>query len=743
MRCLVTFAVLLVASVASAGTRVAVLEFTNASTDHDNDPLGKGLQSMLTTDLAQVPAIQLVERQRLQEIQSELKLGQGGQVDRSTAARIGKLLGATHLLGGSFVILGNKMRIDSRLFAVQTGNVVFADKIEGEREAFFELEKQLAGKFVNSVGIQLKPRERAAMTKVHTADFEAFRNFSKGIAAFDDKRYDDALASLGEATKIDKDFRLAATTLEEYVRLIAELRSKADAVDVASNTENERRMQIEQSKQSQKWAAPIEALWKIAAVTGGGQAQQDRIAATFLLSLGFRNEFRLQFPRGDRFALARSADELERRYVTEARPLFPRIPPLIVSDVWSEPRSGEAIDAWVRRTWTALETYMKPPRLRRTVEALEREFGHCQHPDQEAAVTHLMLDQVQIVQLCEQIIDWIDKLDPSDKPRSRYREAMAERYREILELGKSTSLWAEASAAAKGSHELRRYADQIEQNKKLLDMLQNGKHRELTRETLLLEGMNARQVVDQFLTTSPPRNEFWPYLAGFRVLSRMHSGPMLIGDVPVWVVRQGHDKDVETGPRRDKRRAEEIRYIPDVSYRKSNTGYDLTPEALVMVDGRPRSDVKAQFQIRYKVPRELGKGLNEYRGDPPPGRAEVGWAFGVQNAQGEVPAAASGFALLFGGGKARLVEFHLVKDKDESKVNNESTHFKIKVLEERPLALAETADVQIVIKGARLEAHAGGQSASFKAPADRSGFHGLMFRELGYAGVGALKVSAP
>jgi hypothetical protein len=32
---------------------------------------------------------------------------------------------------------------------------------------------------------------------------------------------------------------------------------------------------------------------------------------------------------------------------------------------------------------------------------------------------------------------------------------------------------------------------------------------------------------------------------------------------------------------------------------------------------------------------------------------------------------------------------------------------------------------------------------AFKAPAERGGFHGLMFRELGYAGVGALKVAAP
>lgn len=743
MKRLVAFVLLVGAHAAAAETRVAVLEFTNASAEHDNDPLGKGLQSMLTTDLSQVPALRLVERQRLRDIQAELKLAQGGQIDKATAARIGKLAGATHLLGGSFVIVGNRMRIDSRLFAVQSGDVVFAEKIEGERDAFFELEKQLAGRFIDSVGIKLQPRERAAMTRVHTADFEAFRKYSQGVAAFDDKRYSDALTLLGEATRLDKDFRLAATTLEEYVQLIGKLRERADAVDTVSSVDHEKRLLTEQSKQSQKWAAPIEALWKIAAVTGGGQAQRDRIAATVLLSLGYRNEFRLQFPRGDRFALERFADDLERRYVAEARPLFPRIPPLLDRELWTDLKSGEAVEAWVRRTWDGLEALMKPPRLRRTIESLEREFGRCDHPDRDAAATHLLLDQAQTVQLAEQILDWLDKLEPGGKRRAQNRETMAERYREILELGKSTALWAEASAAAGGSRDLRRYADEIERNRKLLDMLQNAKNRELARETLLLEGLNASEVVQKFLSTAPPKNEFWPYLAGFRGFSRMHRGTMLIGDVPAWVVRAGHDSDIETGPRSDKLRAEEIRYIPDLGYRKFNPGFDLTPEALVIVDGRPRGDVKAQFQIRYAVPRELGKGLNQYRGDPPRQRAEVGWAFGVQNAIGEVPAAATGFAVLLGGGKARLVELQLVKDKDDAKVNNESTHFVLKPLEEHPLALPETADVQVVLKGARLEVRAGGRSVVFKAPAERGGFHGLVFRELGYAAVGALKVTAP
>jgi hypothetical protein len=68
---------------------------------------------------------------------------------------------------------------------------------------------------------------------------------------------------------------------------------------------------------------------------------------------------------------------------------------------------------------------MKPPRLRRTIEALEREFGRCDHPDYEAAASHLLLDQAQTEQLAEQILDWMDKHEPSGKRRAQHREAMA------------------------------------------------------------------------------------------------------------------------------------------------------------------------------------------------------------------------------------------------------------------------------------------------------------------------------
>ncbi len=104
--------------------RIAVLEFANASSDAGLQSLGKGLQSMLTTDLSKVAALSLIERGRLQAILAEQKLGVSGKVDKKTAARIGKLVGASHLLAGTYTVHGAKMRLDARLFAVQGGAVL-------------------------------------------------------------------------------------------------------------------------------------------------------------------------------------------------------------------------------------------------------------------------------------------------------------------------------------------------------------------------------------------------------------------------------------------------------------------------------------------------------------------------------------------------------------------------------------------------------------------------------------------
>jgi TolB-like protein len=266
---------------AASSMRVAVMEFQRGgSSDAQLDSLGKGLQSMVTTDLAQVSSMELVERSRMHDIEAEQKLARSGMVDPKTAVKIGKLAGATHLVTGTYIIVGGKMRLDARLFGVSDGKVLLAEQIEGDKDAFFELEKQLVNKVIGVIGVKIPPKERAEVARVHTADFDAFRRFSDGIGAFDDKKYEEAMAALKEAGTRDASFKLASITLAEYERVITELRTKADAIDSA----NAQLKRLGDDKSIQEEAAMVKKLYAIS-TRPGADAQIQRLAALHILAL--------------------------------------------------------------------------------------------------------------------------------------------------------------------------------------------------------------------------------------------------------------------------------------------------------------------------------------------------------------------------------------------------------------------------------------------------------------------------
>ncbi len=196
--------------------RLAVLDFKPAATAPDLSPLGAGLQAMLTTDLGQVAAFVLLERARINDILAEQKLQQSGLVDKETAVKIGALLGASHLLIGTFTVHGGRMRLDAGLLAVATNEYVLQEKIEGAETAFFELEGALVKKIVTSVSVRLNRKERAELAKPQTKDWEAFQSFSKGIAEFDAKKTELAIASMKAAVARDASFALAAQLLATY-----------------------------------------------------------------------------------------------------------------------------------------------------------------------------------------------------------------------------------------------------------------------------------------------------------------------------------------------------------------------------------------------------------------------------------------------------------------------------------------------------------------------------------------------
>ncbi|HKL87898.1 MAG TPA: CsgG/HfaB family protein, partial [Salinibacter sp.] len=82
---------------------VAVVPMEYQGGSEKYQPLGRGLAEMFTTDLANVGRLKVVERVRLQAILDELKLSRSKYIDQSTAPRVGRLLGAGRIVGGSYL----------------------------------------------------------------------------------------------------------------------------------------------------------------------------------------------------------------------------------------------------------------------------------------------------------------------------------------------------------------------------------------------------------------------------------------------------------------------------------------------------------------------------------------------------------------------------------------------------------------------------------------------------------------
>ena len=147
------------AGLAAEKPRIAVLEF-KAKAAHDwyswwsNQGAGAA-QDVFVTELVKSGKFRVIEREQLAAIMQEKGLALSGDLDPSTAMRVGKLLGVKYMLAGAVTEFGtstagvNTGRVrgipgvgikrkkfacamNARLFDVETGEIVWADEARQE-----------------------------------------------------------------------------------------------------------------------------------------------------------------------------------------------------------------------------------------------------------------------------------------------------------------------------------------------------------------------------------------------------------------------------------------------------------------------------------------------------------------------------------------------------------------------------------------------------------------------------------
>ena len=204
---------------ASGRPAIAVMYFEDNTGSEEIRWLSKGLPNMLLTDLARTPGLDVVSRQRIQELLKQVGEEDLEALDASLVPEIARRAGAGAVVGGSIYKLGDEIRIDVQVEDVDSGRILSAHSVRGDD--VFPLVDELTGRIRASLNMADAPMARG-IADVTTANLEAYRHYNEGLEASRNFRWADARAHLERAVEIDPSFALAYFQLSQLSGLWAD-----------------------------------------------------------------------------------------------------------------------------------------------------------------------------------------------------------------------------------------------------------------------------------------------------------------------------------------------------------------------------------------------------------------------------------------------------------------------------------------------------------------------------------------
>jgi len=140
---------------------VVVFRFTNSSFGSgaaDFAGTETGVQDLLITELAGNTKVRVVDRAHLAEILTEQKMSKDGQVDPTTAVRVGKILGAQYAITGGFISDGKgNVVLTGRTIDIETTKIENPQKINGKSDNVLGAISELTTRVSSSMNLAPKP----------------------------------------------------------------------------------------------------------------------------------------------------------------------------------------------------------------------------------------------------------------------------------------------------------------------------------------------------------------------------------------------------------------------------------------------------------------------------------------------------------------------------------------------------------------------------------------------------------
>ncbi len=175
---------------------IAVLPFSNMSTDEEQEYFCDGIAEDILNDLTQISNIQTVARTSSFAFKGK----------HEDIRDIGSKLGAHTIIDGSVRKAGNQLRITAQLINVVDGYQLWSERYDRALEDVFAIQEEIATNIVHALKIQLNESEIHALGKVKTRDFQAYDFYLRGREYFHRGQHKDVLyASEMFSRAIEKD----------------------------------------------------------------------------------------------------------------------------------------------------------------------------------------------------------------------------------------------------------------------------------------------------------------------------------------------------------------------------------------------------------------------------------------------------------------------------------------------------------------------------------------------------------
>jgi len=162
---------------------VFVLDFNNITGSDDIEWLAGGIAETVGVDLKKIAGVRVVGSDQATR-QRVGVLRRSGRLDAANARELGQSVGARWIVWGGFQKSGPRIRLTPHFGDTETGEIISAEKIDGDMEDIFALQDNIVTRFAEVLRIQLTSKEVEQIERPQTSNLTAYERYAKGQQAF-------------------------------------------------------------------------------------------------------------------------------------------------------------------------------------------------------------------------------------------------------------------------------------------------------------------------------------------------------------------------------------------------------------------------------------------------------------------------------------------------------------------------------------------------------------------------------